>query len=300
MRASSAVVAFFLASGLAATPSHAQSAADDEVPVDLSQGDQYADTDPSSLTDFRPALDPYGSWVDDATYGTVWSPSTEEVGTGFQPYDTAGNWDYVDGDYVWVSNYAWGWVCFHYGRWAFSAGRWVWIPGRDYAGAWVSWRLGDDAYGYVGWAPLAPAWIWMEGRATALGLASPEPWVFSTYVEFLLPGVGSHLVTGNDAATMAAHTRPYVSAQPSVAAGPVSQHAPHGPPPAALGIDISRLALPALSAQEVRARQLARPSLAVSLGARPPARHVVQALPRPIAVPRGPTGGPHESARGRR
>src|SRR5215208_3015074 len=29
----------------------------------------YADADPSALTDFRPALDSYGYWVQDPTYG---------------------------------------------------------------------------------------------------------------------------------------------------------------------------------------------------------------------------------------
>ena len=33
--------------------------------------DEYADTDPSALTEFKPALAPYGAWVDDSTYGTI-------------------------------------------------------------------------------------------------------------------------------------------------------------------------------------------------------------------------------------
>ena len=146
MRAPSATVALpvALATTLAVAPSHAQSDADRV--IEVPQTDDYADTDPSALTDFRPALDPYGNWVDDPSYGLVWTPNAEQVGTGFQPYETSGSWDYADGDPVWVSNYAWGWVCFHYGRWAWSGGRWVWIPGREYAGAWVSWRLGDDAF----------------------------------------------------------------------------------------------------------------------------------------------------------
>ena len=43
-------------------------------------GDTYADTDPSALTDFRSTLDPYGSWVDDPTYGTLWVQVAVEVG----------------------------------------------------------------------------------------------------------------------------------------------------------------------------------------------------------------------------
>ena len=32
---------------------------------------EYADTDPSALTEFKPALDGHGAWVDDSTYGTA-------------------------------------------------------------------------------------------------------------------------------------------------------------------------------------------------------------------------------------
>lgn len=295
----SALVAILVGTVLAATPSSAQSA-DPDLAVDVPPGDEYADTDPSPPADFGPALDPYGTWGDDPTYGAVWTPNEDQVAAGFQPYDTAGSWNYVDGDYVWVSDYAWGWVCFHYGRWAFSAGRWVWIPGRAYAGAWVSWRVGDDDFGYVGWAPMAPAWIWIGGSPIPLGFASPEPWAFTTYRELLSPQVGSHVVTGGVAATAAARTQPFVPAQPSVGTGPVARSAPHGPPPAMLRIDVSRLALPALSAQELRARTLARPSTAIPLGARPPSPHVIRTRPRRVAAPRDPAPTGHETAHGRR
>jgi len=276
------------------TPAHAQTDSDQSVPV---PPDEYADTDPSALSDFRPALDPYGTWADDASYGTVWTPDPSQVGAAFQPYETEGSWDYADGDYVWLSDYAWGWVCFHYGRWAWSAGRWVWIPGRDYAGAWVSWRVGDDGFGYVGWAPMPPDWIWVGGIAMTLGFPSQEPWTFVPSSELFAPGVGGHAVTGNRAAPIVSHTRPYVRAQPTVAATPV----PHGPPLAMLGIDVARLTLPALSAHEVRARQLSRPSTAQPLGAHPPAVHVVRSAPRGGAGSRGFGGQPRGMpSRGRR
>jgi len=79
-------------------------------------------------------LDPYGNWVEDATYGTAWVPSPTVVGDDFTPYQTAGHWAYDD-DYVWVSEYSWGWAPFHYGRWVYVGGvGWEWIPGRTYAG----------------------------------------------------------------------------------------------------------------------------------------------------------------------
>jgi hypothetical protein len=295
MRARGAVLVASIAAALCATPAGAQVDADEAVPVP--PGDEYADTDPSALSDFRQALDPNGTWLDDPSYGTVWTPDPGQVGPAFQPYDTAGGWDYVDGDYSWVSDYEWGWVCFHYGRWAWSAGRWVWIPGREYAAAWVSWRVGDDEFGYVGWAPMPPGWIWVGGGPMAIGFSSPEPWAFSAYGEFLGPHAGSHAVTGSRATPIINHTRPYVRAQPTVAGTPV----PHGPPPAMLGIDVTRLARPTLPAREVCARQLSRPSTALPLGAHAPAAHVVRAAPRAGGWPRGSLaparGGP---ARGRR
>jgi hypothetical protein len=101
-------------------------------------GSDYDDTDPSALTDFRGALDPYGSWGQDPTYGTVWVPSQSVVGDDFTPYVTAGHWVYDD-DYTWVSDYDWGWVPFHYGRWVYGPSfGWGWVPGRRYAPAWVS------------------------------------------------------------------------------------------------------------------------------------------------------------------
>jgi hypothetical protein len=289
MRARGAALAVLFASALGTSHARAQDA---DQSIAVPAGDEYADTDPGALTDFHAALEPYGSWVDDGSYGTVWTPDPAQVGPAFQPYDTEGSWDFVDSDYVWVSAYDWGWICFHYGRWAWSGGRWVWIPGRDYAGAWVSWRVGEDGFGYVGWSPMPPAWGWFAGTATVLGFESLEPWTFSTFGELFSPNVTAHSVTGSRAASIGPHTRPFVRAQPGVVATP----APRGPPPSMLGIDIARTSLPPLPARELRARQLARPSTAQALGAHPPAAHVLRARPAPSF--RSPTR--MAPARGRR
>ncbi|HLK41341.1 MAG TPA: DUF6600 domain-containing protein [Polyangiaceae bacterium] len=303
MRARVLIVVAFVAAQLNAATSRAQSTADPEQPVDTPVGDDYADTDPSALSEFRGALDPYGTWVEDPTYGTTWVPNSDQVDPSFQPYETAGSWSYVAGDYVWVSDYAWGWVCFHYGRWAFRAGRWLWIPGRDYAGAWVSWRVGDEDFRYVAWAPLAPAWVWMGGVPSAIGLMPPENWISSPYGGLLQSHVGWSRVTGDATAAFSAHTRLYVPARPGVTGGPSFQAAPHGPPPAALGIEVSRWALSALNARELRARLLAHPSTAQTLGARPPVQHVARPSPRPVATPQPPrrfAGDARGSGQGRR
>ena len=105
-----------------------------------------------SYQSFYDALSPYGQWIDYPQYGYVWMPA---VGPDFKPYATNGNWVYTDGGWTWASNYPWGWATFHYGRWFFEEGYgWMWIPGNEWAPAWVSWRQSPD---YYGWAPLGPS-----------------------------------------------------------------------------------------------------------------------------------------------
>ena len=104
-----------------------------------------------SYNDFYQDLAPYGQWIDEPQYGYVWSPNVD--GT-FRPYYTNGNWAMTEYGNTWVSNYPWGWACFHYGRWTYdNYYGWIWIPGSTWGPAWVSWRYGD---GYYGWAPLNP------------------------------------------------------------------------------------------------------------------------------------------------
>lgn len=146
--------------------------------VVVTTSDEYIDTDPSALSDFRDPLSPYGVWVEDSTYGTVWVPNGAVVGADFAPYQTGGHWAMTaDGDWLWVSDYEWGHIPFHYGRWVWISGRgWSWIPGRVYAPAWVSWRVSD--YGYIGWAPLPPTWYWYGGSAVSLWVVPPAAFVF--------------------------------------------------------------------------------------------------------------------------
>jgi len=101
--------------------------------------------------DFYDDLAPHGQWVQTPEYGRVWIPN---AGPDFQPYGTNGHWVVTEYGNTWVSDYAWGWAPFHYGRWYQDRYRgWAWIPGRDWGPAWVSWRTGG---GYYGWAPLGP------------------------------------------------------------------------------------------------------------------------------------------------
>lgn len=150
------------------------------------QQTEIADNDPSALTTFRPTLDPYGAWVDDGTYGTVWVPNRDVVGPDFAPYVSSGHWALTaDNDWIWQSDYPFGWAVFHYGRWVWISGHgWAWVPGRTYANAWVVWRVPTAGYAYVGWAPMPPTWGWRYGYAYSLWYSPPLPYVFcpSAYV----------------------------------------------------------------------------------------------------------------------
>jgi hypothetical protein len=232
--------------------------------------DEYADSDPAALTDFRATLDPYGAWVDDATYGTAWVPSTTVVGDDFTPYQTAGHWAYDD-DYVWVSDYSWGWAPFHYGRWVYVGGvGWEWIPGRAYAGAWVSWRYGWNDWAYVGWAPLPPTWCWRRGVAVGIGFVPATPYAFVARGDLFSPALRSRIVVGERVGSIAAHTRPWVSASAGLGGRVVARPGIGGPPPSALHIPASAVVAAGTSGGVVQARNFARPSTAIGLGATAP------------------------------
>jgi hypothetical protein len=245
----------------------------EDVPIPL-EGDAYADTDPSALSDFRGPLENHGTWVDDPTYGTTWMPEPAEVGPDFAPYVSAGHWSYQD-DMVWVSEYEWGWVPFHYGRWVLVERGWAWIPGRAYAGAWVDWQMGDLTYAYVGWSPTAPEFAWRGGLAVALGAAAQAPVTYVPATSVFAPQVSPHVVTGPQAAAAAGHTTPYVPASP--VPGRVPAHpVPRGTALSAVGIDASKLAAISPDRGTVRAQLIAVPSSALRFGARPPVPHVVR------------------------
>ena len=196
---------------------------------DTEASDEYSDTDPSALTEFQQPLSPYGVWVVDPTYGTVWVPSATVVGADFAPCQTAGHWALdEDGDWLWVSDYEWGYIPFHYGRWVWISGRgWAWIPGRVYAPAWVVWRVGDE--GYIGWAPMPPAYYWSGGVAVTLWVVPPAPYVFCSTTYVFSTHVHDHVIHDHVTVQQAArHTHPYKSANPSGSGTPHKAADPSG------------------------------------------------------------------------
>jgi len=106
----------------------------------------------ASYDTFYNQLDRYGDWRETSDYGYVWQPRQAQSRT-WRPY-TDGHWVYTDVGWTWVSQEPFGWATYHYGRWTRLRNiGWVWVPGDEWAPAWVSWRKSND---YVGWAPLPP------------------------------------------------------------------------------------------------------------------------------------------------
>ncbi len=112
-----------------------------------------SDEDTGSYSTFYRKLDPYGDWMETGDYGYVFQPRQATQAGNWRPY-TNGHWVYTDAGWTWISNEKFGWATYHYGRWIrLRSVGWVWVPGEQWAPAWVSWRKGGD---FVGWAPLPP------------------------------------------------------------------------------------------------------------------------------------------------
>jgi hypothetical protein len=112
---------------------------------------------------FQGQLAPYGNWVQLPEYGWCWQPTVVSQDPFWRPYCQAGHWAYTDQGWFWASDYPWGDVVFHYGRWARHPGfGWVWVPDYTWAPSWVAWRHGEGD-GFIGWAPLPPSARFVAG-----------------------------------------------------------------------------------------------------------------------------------------
>ncbi len=89
---------------------------------------------------FYDTLKEDGSWYNTSEYGDVWQPYIAYKSDTWRPY-TDGYWSYTDGGWMFVSNENFGWAVYHYGRWTrLKDIGWAWVPGTDWAPAWVTWR----------------------------------------------------------------------------------------------------------------------------------------------------------------
>ncbi len=107
---------------------------------------------------FYSSLGSYGDWLHVSGGVYAWRPW--HVHEGWRPY-VYGHWVWTDDGWFWASDEDWGWATYHYGRWYFDDYYgWVWIPGYEWAPAWVEWRYGG---GCIGWAPLSPYAVFSVG-----------------------------------------------------------------------------------------------------------------------------------------
>jgi hypothetical protein len=119
-------------------------------PQEQDQGEGISQSDEDDYDVFYSNLSPEGSWVEAGNYGYCFRP---HVSADWRPYED-GHWVWTDRGWYWDSNEPFGWATYHYGRWARIGGTgWCWVPGQQWAPAWVSWRESDE---HVGWAPLPP------------------------------------------------------------------------------------------------------------------------------------------------
>jgi len=140
-------------------------------------GDAYIAV--QSASDFYRPLSPYGRWATVGDSGMCWIPS--DVGSDWEPYED-GSWISTDDGWYWESDEPWGWATYHYGRWFDAPGiGWCWMPGTQWAPAWVSWCDEGD---YVGWAPLPPRGGLFAARPAAV---TPRQYVVVPRRQFLDP-----------------------------------------------------------------------------------------------------------------
>ena len=174
----------------------------------LSLGESPSDLNARQI---NAALDGYGIWLDSAEYGRIWRPNEALVRGTFAPYTSEGRWVATTGGWYWQSAYAWGRVPFHYGRWVLEGSLWSWVPGSQFAPAWVDWRIRG---GWVGWAALAP-----------LGAHSWSPFVYCAHAGLGGPGVDGRLVRGAAGSSLYARTTA-VAADGDTPRGPVASPGP--------------------------------------------------------------------------
>jgi len=211
---------------------------------------------------FQSELAPHGEWLLVGPYGRVWRPYERVVGVGFTPYLTGGQWGWTDEGWQFASDLPFAWATFHYGRWV-NAPRlgWVWIPGDEWAPAWVYWRHGG---GVIGWAPLPPPGVSLYSSA----------WVFVRSNNFMSPNVNRYRL---NQAYAYQRTRPV--------APPAGSRWSPGPPPQQIASEIGRPVprAPAVQGRPPPGRPIRPPP------ALPPGSRVVSPPP-PASGPPPPAG----------
>ncbi len=165
MKPTKYLLAALLAAALAITPAPRAQA---QAPAAAVAADEV------NLDFFYNNLKDQGDWLQTPEYGYVFNPRVQRDKTDWRPYSD-GYWAHTDEGWLWNSYEDFGWATYHYGRWTrLKDYGWVWVPGYEWAPAWVAWRgTKEDGpqggrpaasnrsnnaiqVGYVGWAPLPP------------------------------------------------------------------------------------------------------------------------------------------------
>ena len=172
---------------------------------------------PVEVATFHERLGGYGRWTYVEGYGQVWAPNA--VRAGWRPYSD-GRWVLTEYGWTYVSDDPWGWAAYHYGNWVLAGGAgWVWIPGRVWAPAWVTWRYGG---GYAAWAPAPP--IGYGYRVRVVEVSSPG-WVVVQEAHFTQP-IATVAVGASVSASYVARAQP-LAAPVAVAGGVAVNPGPH-------------------------------------------------------------------------
>ena len=161
---------------------------------------------------FYDNLASYGNWIQRPSYGWVWTP--REVSTSWRPYQD-GHWVWTDQGWTWISDEPYGWATYHYGRWYDDPEiGWSWVPGNEWAPAWVSWQEGGD---YVGWAALPPSFdinvSYNNGGYGGYGGygIGPEAYVFVPERYILAPSIATYVISQQEVVTILPRTHGYTN-----------------------------------------------------------------------------------------
>ena len=159
-----------------------------------------------SLGVFYSSLDPYGEWISISGDVYAWRPT--QVEADWRPY-AYGNWVWTDDGWYWASDEPWSWAVYHYGRWYYDDYYgWVWIPGYDWAPAWVEWRYGGDC---VGWAPLGPYAVFSASFGIFYRTSWVTPyryWCFTDWRYMTSRGLHQYVYRTGDNTRFIGRTRP--------------------------------------------------------------------------------------------
>ena len=112
---------------------------------------------------FHDQLAPFGTWVEVPGIGPCWYPEKViAANPDWRPYYDSGRWVQTENGLFWASDYTWGDIPFHYGRWIQDPRYgWLWVPDYNWGPAWVCWRA--CGRGCIGWAPLPYGAVWVDG-----------------------------------------------------------------------------------------------------------------------------------------